>query len=99
MGQNEVLRYMCVALFKQTGKRSKPAVENQQTTRSLASVLEDGTREPASVIVPQYDTCKIIVFVWGKIESYCSAITEPWKIVGRALGVASWLAYLEGRKV
>lgn len=33
------------------------------------------------MIVPQYDTCKIIVFVWGKIESYCSAITEPWKIV------------------
>ena len=29
------------------------------------------------MIVPQYDTCKIIVFVWGKIESYCSTITEP----------------------
>ena len=79
---------MCVALFKQTGKRSKPA-----------SVLEDSTREPASVIVPQYDTCKIIVFVWGKIESDCSAITEPWKIVGRARRVASCLAYLEGREV
>ena len=39
------------------------------------------------------------MFVWGKIESYCSAITEPWKTVGRARRVASWLAYLEGREV
>ena len=48
------------------GEKSSPVVLGRQESVFLAESSASTTGNPGSVIVPQYGSSKITVFVWGK---------------------------------
>ena len=69
-------------------------------------VSRNGTGNPSSLLVPQYGSSKIIVFVWGKNtvlkfagntkvnEPYCGIKTEP----GLPLGMIDTFQYADSKE-